>query len=196
MILAIEINAFTVVSFVLITLVQHESAVVLWYTTLLPFFEHWHHAALAAFAIISVIDLVWLYGLFFVMDKSFHGLARIPVIHRWIERLRTQRWMATVLPFFLKSGQVPDKDPLNVRTAGSRFKRFVRSSGYIGIVLCAATPGPGLKEIGILMALTPKYKDHGFKLMYFGGMIKTIMTMVVYGGLYRVLQSLFAGALA
>jgi hypothetical protein len=195
MILAIEINAFTIVSFVFITLVQHESAVVLWYTTLLPFFEHWHHAAVAAFAIISVIDLLWLYSLFFVMDKSFHRLARIPVIHRWIEQLRTHQWFVTIISWFLKNGRADRPDRLAQRTSGSRFKRFLSNSGYIGIVLCAATPGPGLKEIGILMALTPKYKGHGFKLMYFGGMIKTIMTMVVYGGLFRVLQSLFAGAL-
>jgi hypothetical protein len=57
-------------------------------------------------------------------------------------------------------------------------------------------PGPGLKEIGIIMALTPKYRRHGFKVMYFGGMIKTIMTMLVYGGLYQAFELLLQRWLA
>jgi fructose-1,6-bisphosphatase len=41
------------------------------------------------------------------------------------------------------------------------------------------------------MALTPKYKPHGFKIMYIGGMVKTIMTLLVYGGLYEAFELLF-----
>lgn len=38
------------------------------------------------------------------------------------------------------------------------------------------------------MALTPQYRDRGFLLMYIGGVIKTIMTMLAYGGLYNLIE--------
>lgn len=185
-----DINAFTLISFVFITLIQHESAVVLWYTALQGHFSHWMGAAVASFVVISVIDLGWLYFLFFITDKSLHKLAGIGWIHRWMERLHQKSWFQKLRGFFVKSESESGNDLEQLHRSGSRFKRFVVGSGYLGMGLCASLPGPGLKEIGIIMALTPKYQKHGFKVMYFGGMVKTVMTMLVYGGLYQAVELL------
>lgn len=186
-----EISALKIISFIFITLVQHESAVVLWYTTLREYTEHWSQAALASFVIISIIDLGWLYFLFVITDKSLHKLAAVGWVHRLIVRILPTPWFAKLRSFFVKNEPADGAAKLDgLKSSRSRFKRFVAGSGYIGIATCASLPGPGLKEIGIIMALTPKYKAHGFKIMYVGGMIKTIMTLLVYGGLYRAVETL------
>ena len=183
------INVFTLISMVLWTLAQHESAVVGWYTLLLPYFQHWLSTATAVFVIVSVIDLLWLYCLFYLFKKSFQGLLKLYRVRVWIDRIRHRLWFQEIRKYFTEPKS--EDEVLNVQPHDSRFRRFIKKSGNLGIVIIAAIPSPGLKEIGIIMALTPKYKRHGFWLMYFGGIIKTTGTLLVYGGLYKAFHQLF-----
>ena len=169
------------VSIVFLTLLQHETAVVLLYHRFFHYFHNRFSAALEAFLIISFLDVIWLYLQFLIIRTSFDKLSHIGRVHDWILQIQAWKWFAKLKPFF-----VNDAGPRD-----SGFKRMLKNSGHFGIVLCASLPGPGFKEIGIVMALAPKYKPHGFALMYFGGLIKTILTLLIYAGLYRAFEKLF-----
>lgn len=184
-----EINALTLVSMILWTLFQHESAVIGWYTLLLPQFEHWLSTVAAVFIIVSIIDLIWLYCLFFLFKKSFHELIRLYRVRVWLDRLQHKPWFQNIEKYFTESTK--EEEVLHVQPHDSRFKRFVKQSGHLGIVIIACIPSPGLKELGIIMALTPKYRRYGFFLMYLGGIVKTTGTLLVYGGLYKAFHQLF-----
>ena len=184
-----EINAVTLVSMIVWTLAQHESAVIGWYTLLLPYFQHWLSTAAAVFIIVSIIDLFWLYCLFYLFKKSFHGLVKLYRVRVWLDRIQHKPWFQRIKKYFSESPS--EEEILHVQPHDSRFKRFIKRSGHLGIVIIAAIPSPGLKEVGIIMALTPKYKRHGFWLMYIGGIIKTTGTLLVYGGLYKAFHQLF-----
>lgn len=183
-----ELTWYTILSLVVVTIVQHESAVVLWYTLMLQRFDHWSSAAGTAFLIVSAIDWVWLYCLFFMFRNSFRGLAKIPWIHIILERIQHRRWFIKIQPYFVKK-ETPE-EATAVKAHDSRFRRLVKNSGHFGIFLCGALPGPGLKEIGIFMALTPKYRRTGFWLIFVAGLVKTIMTLLVYGGLHSAVSRL------
>ena len=188
--LIFEINTVTLISMVIWTLAQHESAVVGWYTLLLPHFQHWLSTAAVVFVIVSVIDLIWLYCLFFLFKKSFHELIKWYRMRVWVDRLQHKPWFQRLQKYFNESPQ-NEAELLHVQPHDSRFKRFIKKSGHLGIVLIASIPSPGLKELGIIMALTPKYRRTGFWLMYAGGIIKTVGTLLVYGGLYKAFHQLF-----
>ncbi|MBX7152629.1 hypothetical protein K1X84_13390 [bacterium] len=181
-----ELTWYAILSLVIVTIAQHETAVVLWYTLLQQHFDHWSSAAVATFIVVSVIDLIWLYCLFFIFRNSFRGLAKIPWIHAVLERIKHRRWFIKIQPFFVKK-EAPE-EAAAVKTHDSRFKRLVKNSGHFGIFLCGALPGPGLKEIGIFMALTPKYRQTGFWLIFLAGLLKTVMTLLVYGGLHSAVN--------
>lgn len=139
------------------------------------------------FVIVGIIDLFWLYLQFLLFRKSWDKLSRVARIHAWLERIQMRRWFVKLRPYFES-----EKNDTGARE--SRFKRMLRKSGYFGILLCASLPGPGLKEIGIVMALAPKYEQHGFAVTYAGGLIKTILTLLVYAGLYGAFENLFENA--
>jgi len=183
-----ELNWITISSLTFLTIVQHESGVVLWYALLRRVAETDHRAALYAFIVVSVIDLIWLYVLWILTDKSLAGLSHVAWVQRWIDRVKQKRWVRRLSGWFSRP-TVPDA---STPTRHSRFHRTLRQSGYLGIMLCAALPGPGLKEIGIIMALTPRYRRAGFHVVYVGGLIKTVITMLVYGGLYSVFVRFFS----
>lgn len=184
-----EINAVTLISMVIWTLAQHESAVIAWYTLLLPYFEHWLATATAVFIIVSIIDLLWLYSLFYLFKKSFHQLVKLYRVRVWVDRIQHKKWFQKIEKYFTDSPS--EEEILHVQPHDSRFKKFIKQSGHLGIVIIAAIPSPGLKEVGIIMSLTPKYKRYGFWLMYIGGIIKTTGTLLVYGGLYKAFHQLF-----
>jgi hypothetical protein len=190
-----ELNAFTLISMILWTLAQHESAVVGWYTLLLPHFQHWLSTATAVFVIVSIIDLFWLYCLFFLFKKSFHELIKWYRVRVWIDRLQHKSWFQRIQKYFSESPQ-SEAELIHVQPHDSGFKRFIKKSGHLGILIIAAIPSPGLKEVGIIMALTPKYRRYGFWLMYAGGVIKTTGTLLVYGGLYKAFHQLFQQAIS
>lgn len=185
-----EINTLTLISMILWTFVQHESAVIAWYTLLLPYFEHWFATATAVFVIVSVIDLFWLYFLFYFYKKLFSQLIRWYRMRVWIDRLRHKSWFQKLQHHFEESSK-SEEELLHVQPHDSVFRKFIKKSEHVGIIIIAMIPSPGLKEIGILMALTPKYRQSGFWLIYTGGIIKTCGTLVVYGGLYKAINQLF-----
>lgn len=168
---------------IFITVAQHETAVVLWFRLLTPYFDGWWPPAWITFVTVSVIDLIWLYLLFFVFRASLTKISHWPRIQTFLENLQQKHWFHKIASLFVKSEVVSIHKE-------SKFKTFIRNSGYLGIFLCGSIPGPGIKEIGIVMALTPKYKDRGFWLIYGGGLIKTTMTLLVYGGIYHAIESL------
>jgi hypothetical protein len=182
-----ELNWFTVLSLIFLTIVQHETGVILWYR----FFQHRTEpielAALYAFVAVSIIDLIWLYVLWVVTEKSLTGLSHVAWIHRWMDRQRQKPWIQRVSAWFSKPS-----DTAEPTVNDSSFRRMLKKSGYVGIALCAALPAPGIKEVGIIMSLTPRYRRAGFHVMYVGGMVKTIMTMLVYGGLYSIFERIFS----
>ncbi len=189
-ILFFEINTLTLISMILWTFVQHESAVIAWYTLLLPYFKHWLSTAGAVFVIVSIIDLFWLYFLFYVNKKLLRQLIKWYRMRVWIDRLSHKPWFQKIQKHFQERPH-SEAELLHVQPHDSGFRRFIKQSEHLGIVIIAAIPSPGLKELGIIMALTPKYKRSGFWLMYIGGIIKTMGTLLVYGGLYKAFHQYF-----
>jgi hypothetical protein len=185
-----EINTLTLITMILWTFAQHESAVIAWYTLLFPYFNHWFSAATAVFVIVSLIDLFWLYFLFYFYKKLFHQLIKWYRMRVWIDRLRHKSWFQKIQHHFEETPK-SEAELLHVQPHDSVFRKFIKRSEHLGIVIIAMIPSPGLKEIAILMALTPKYRRSGFWLIYTGGVIKTIGTLLVYGGLYNTFQQLF-----
>lgn len=182
-----ELNWFTISSLILLTVVQHETGVVLWYRFFQQQTEPNSVAALYALLVVSVIDLIWLYVLWVLTDKSLTGLSHMAWTHRWIHRLRGKSWFQRASAWFTKPAESAEPSGKD-----SKFRRLLKQSGYIGIGICAAVPAPGVKEIGIIMSLTPRYRRIGFHVMFFGGLVKTVMTMLVYGGLYSIFLKLFS----
>ena len=181
----LEFTWWTVTSLFVLVLLQHETAVVLWVRILAPYFTYWMSGYLAAFVVVSICDLFWVYLQFLFFRNSFHWLARFKWVHRMDERLSHRAWYQKLRSYFAKK-ETPAE--VVIHTSDSRFKTFVKQYGYIGIVLCGVLPGPAFKEIGIAMALTPKYKAVGFQLIFLAAMLKTIGTMAVYGGLNSAIE--------
>ncbi len=181
-----DVSWLAVIGLVVITVIQHESGVILWYRKMESLADTQLAAILYSFLIVSVIDLVWLWILWLANKKAVKGLAHVGWIQRWIERKKDKRWFQKLTRAFAAK---PSSD---IQPTDSRFRRMLKQSGYVGIALCAALPGPGLKEVGILMAITPRYRRLGFHILYVGGLGKTIMTMLVYGGLYSVFERMVA----
>lgn len=181
-----DITIYTLFPLIFTTIFWHEAGVILWFRALESDFGHWTNAAAVTLVIVSVIDFFWLKIMFFLFHTSFQRIGQTAWSHRIIARLEETKWFLRFRGFFVKkeidhqTAEIPDE------TSG--FKRFIKKTGYWGILFCGSLPGPGVKEIGIIMALTPKYRDRGFMLMYIGGVIKTIMTMLVYGGLYNLIE--------
>jgi uncharacterized membrane protein len=172
-------------SVIFLTLLQHETAVVLCYHRLFSYFHNHFSAALEAFLIVSLLDVFWLYLQFLVFRASLDKLSHVARIQTWLARIQLRRWFVRLKPYFVNDTEKKSA------AAPSRFKRMVDRAGYFGILICAALPGPGFKEIAILMALTPRYRDHGFAVTYLGGLIKTILTLLIYAGLSHAVERLF-----
>ncbi|MCB0833086.1 MAG: hypothetical protein KDC45_06460 [Bacteroidetes bacterium] len=175
---------------VLWTFFQHETAVAGWYGLLSPSFDHWLTSATVVFTVVSAIDLVWLYMWFYVNKKAIAALMNVASFRAMVDRLGSRPRFERIKSYFSASHVSESDEVLEIKPTDSNFRRLVKRSGYLGILLLAALPGPGLKELGILMALTPKYKRHGFALMYIGGLIKTTGTLMVYGGLHEIFEQL------
>jgi hypothetical protein len=169
---------------IVLTLLQHETAVAMWYHHFVRYFQNHFTAALEALVIISLLDIAWLYLQFLFFRASFDKLSHVARIHAWLEQIQLRQWFRKVRPYFTDNNKTADPGE-------SRFRRMIRNSGYFGIFLCATLPGPGFKEIGIVVALAPKYKDHGFVVMYIGGIVKTILTLLIFTGLSKAFGKLF-----
>jgi hypothetical protein len=168
-----------------LTLFQHETAVVLWYHRFHHYFHNHFTSALEVFIVVSLLDIVFLHLQFMIFRASIDKLSHVAKIHEWLGRIQVRNWFVKLKPYF-----VTDAEKKTAAT-DSRFRRMISGAGYFGILICAALPGPGFKEIGIVMALTPKYRDHGFAVMYGGGLLKTILTLLIYAGLYGAVEKLF-----
>lgn len=182
-----ELNGFAIFYNTFFTVIQHETGVILWYRFFQHRIESIELAGVYAFVAVSVIDLIWLYVLWVLTEKSLMGLSHVSWIHRWMDRLQRQSWIRRLSSWFSKPAESAEPSEHD-----SRFRRMLKKSGYVGIALCAALPAPGIKEIGIIMSLTPRYRRAGFHVLYVGGMVKTVMTMLVYGGLYSIFERIFS----
>lgn len=186
-----ELSVFTLFYMVLWTFFQHETAVAGWFGLLSPFFSHWLTSSVVVFGVVSLIDLAWLYMWFYANRKLIAILMSIKSFRSLMHRAGEKKWLVKFKSFFAAPGHGSGSDEvLEVQPSDSAFRRLVKRSGHLGIVLIASIPGPGLKELGILMALTPKYRKHGFLLMYTGGLIKTAGTLMVYGGLHQIFEQI------
>jgi len=184
----LDLTVWTIASLFFLVLLQHETAVVLWVTVLSPKFEYWLTGYTVAFVVVSLSDLIWIYLQFLLFKNSFHWLAHFRWVQRLDENLQLRKWYQRLRRFF---GKRETTSELVILESDSRFRKYVKQSGYVGILLCSVLPGPALKEIGIVMALTPKYGKFGFQTVYLAAMLKTAGTMAAYAGVHTTIQNWF-----
>lgn len=179
----------TIFALIVLTVVQHESGVAGWFVLLIPVVGGETRSAIVTFVLVSVIDWISLFVLFLIFKKSFKKLLKVRLICRFVDWLQSDERPAYLQKLFRRRAKtVTVEDQLTAKAGQGKFKQRMTRFGYAGIFICAFIPAPAFREIGILMALTPKYEKYGFRVTYAGGLLKTIMTLAASEGIYQLIR--------
>lgn len=179
----------TIFALIVLTIVQHESGVAGWFVLLVPVVGGETNSAIVTFILVSVIDWISLFVLFLIFKKSFKKLLTIRLFRRFVDWVQSDERPAFFQKVFRRNAKtVTVEDQLTEKVKQGKFKQRMTRFGYVGIFVCAFIPAPAFREIGILMALTPKYEKHGFWVTYAGGLLKTIMTLAASEGIYHLIR--------
>jgi hypothetical protein len=178
----------TIFALIVLTVVQHESGVAGWFILLIPVIGSENGAAVTTFVLVSVIDWISLLVMFLILKKSFRRLLTVRFIRRFVDWLQSDERPAMINKLFNRKNKNSDADEEITAKAGGKFKQKMTRFGYAGIFICALIPAPAFREVGILMALTPKYEKYGFWVTYSGGILKTIMTLLASEGIYSLIR--------
>ncbi len=179
----------TIIALIVLTVVQHESGVAGWFVLLMPVVGGETRSAIVTFVLVSVIDWISLFVLFLIFKKSFKKLLKVRLIRRFVDWLQSDERPAGLQRLFRRRTKpLTVDDRLTEKAGQGTFKQRMTRFGYAGIFVCAFIPAPAFREIGILMALTPKYETYGFWVTYAGGILKTAMTLVASEGIYHLIR--------
>lgn len=165
------------------TIVQHETAIVHWYWWLEPGLTVFQTSILVLF-IVTVVDFVWLYFLFYIVGKFIRLFRRFRWVNSVGSALRKSAFGRRLLGFF---GDSRSADPQTAKSS-TPVKRRLENLGYTGILIIGTVPLPSFKELGIALSFTPRFRKHGFLFMILGGILKTIGTILFYLGIDRFIR--------